>query len=91
MSSLRLIPFRFDAECRKLLDSINSSMNVKYCIERLAAMMEAKGLRLQQQPVISSTRAIKEGSGTGSAGKRADSLNERKVNSLRKVEKTERK
>lgn len=46
MTALRLIPFRFDTECRKILDGLNSSVNVKANLDKLTAIMNNKGLKI---------------------------------------------
>jgi hypothetical protein len=58
ITSLRLIPFRFDTECRKILDSINSSVNVKACLDKVSMMMAAKGNKISLQTLISSTKQV---------------------------------
>jgi hypothetical protein len=37
--ALRLMPFRFDGGCRKVLDCINSSVNLKQNIEKVAELI----------------------------------------------------
>lgn len=75
ITSLRLIPFRFDTECRKVLDSINSSINVKACLDKIGLMMAGKGNRVIQQNLISMTKQVS--SEDGSSRKRESSVNSR--------------
>ena len=75
ITSLRLIPFRFDPECRKVLDSINSSINVKACLDKIGLMMAGKGNRVIQQNLISMTKQVS--SEDGSSRKRESSVNSR--------------
>jgi hypothetical protein len=40
--SLRLIPFRFDIECRKILDNLNNTINIKACLDKLSFLIRKK-------------------------------------------------
>lgn len=37
--ALRLIPFRFNTECRKLLSNINSGLQLKDCLEKVGRII----------------------------------------------------
>lgn len=40
IASLRLLPFRFDTECRKILDSINSGVNLTANMDKLSLIIQ---------------------------------------------------
>lgn len=40
--SLRLIPFRFDIECRKILDNLNNTINIKASLDKLSFLIRRK-------------------------------------------------
>ena len=40
VASLRLIPFRFDPDCRKILNNINSGIQVKDSLNKIAVKIK---------------------------------------------------
>ena len=58
-----------------MLDSINSSVNVKACLDKIGLIMAGKGNRAIQQNLISMTKQVS--SEDGSSRKRESSINSR--------------
>lgn len=63
--ALRLIPFKFDTESRKILDGLNGSVNVKANLDKLTMILANKGLKINFAPVmkIESNKTVSVSSG----------------------------